>query len=190
MDKPPVKGPLPTYDRWSLEEIINEDFPANDWILDGLIHSGDQVVLAGPPKVGKSILGMQLALTVAKGTGHFLDERFKPQPKTRNVLVFSLEMNAPMLGERLRKDFYKGKRPNDKGAIPLKDDNGEVLLGNDPSKIPLHFVFSVAGLGSLDVVDFDRDSLFSVSSGMKSLSLWSSTPSSGSTLWTRTTMLQ
>ncbi len=129
------------YEKATVAELLRREFPENDWIIDDFIHSGDQVVLAGPPKIGKSILGTQLALTVAQGTGHFLSEAYKPKPKPRKVLVFSLEMNAPMVAERLGKVFPK------KGA-----DGADTIVSDD---IPLLFVFSAEGRSSLDVVDFD-----------------------------------
>ena len=110
------------YESMSLEELLGIDAQENDWIIEGLIHAGDQVVLAGPPKIGKSILSYQLALTVAEGKGKFLREDFIPQPKPRKVLVLSFEMNAPMVGKRLQENF---KRRAD----------------CTPSEIPLTFVF-------------------------------------------------
>ncbi|AOS46088.1 hypothetical protein Verru16b_03184 [Lacunisphaera limnophila] len=38
-----------------------------EWIIENLIRPGDQVLLAGAPKSGKSLLGLQLALFVALG---------------------------------------------------------------------------------------------------------------------------
>ncbi len=125
----------------TLTELLEREMKPNDWLVDGLIHAGDQVVLAGPPKVGKSILGIQLALAIAEGSKPFLSPRFKTKSRPRSVLVFSLEMNEPMIGERLRKLFSEDKQRAVERA----------------KKIPLEFIFRLDGECSLDVVDFDRN---------------------------------
>lgn len=127
------------YERASLSELLTKTYPPNEWVLENLIHSGDQVVLAGPPKIGKSIMATQLAITVARGEGHFICPAFKTTGKPRPVLVFSLEMNAPMVAERLRTVFPRTAA-------------GKELA---PPDIPLTYVFSVNERVSLDVVDFD-----------------------------------
>ena len=70
------------------------------WWIENLISEGDQVVLAGPPKSGKSFLALQLAMAVVRGHGHdgqpwFLLPDFKLPPisSQRKVLFFSLEMD-------------------------------------------------------------------------------------------------
>jgi KaiC/GvpD/RAD55 family RecA-like ATPase len=142
-----IKNMLPKreheYDKWTLDELLGAKFPPNDWIVDKLIHAGDQVVLAGPPKIGKSILGTQLALAVAQGKDFFLHEDYKPLTKPRKVLVFSLEMNAPMVAERLNQIFSKN----------IQAETHHV----SPADIPLHFVFSAHGQSSFDIIDYFPD---------------------------------
>lgn len=126
--------------RVTLLQLLKRKKTKPDWIIEGLIHAGDQVVLAGPPKIGKSILGFQLALAVAEGGKRcFLSERFKTKSEPRKVLVFSLEMKEPMVSERLAK-LYPDKQARERAR-----------------NMKLQFIFRVAGDSSLDVVDFDRD---------------------------------
>lgn len=129
------------YEKSTLAELLNAKFPPSDWIVKGLIHAGDQVVLAGPPKVGKSILGTQLALAVAQGNAtSFLSKAYVSERAQRRVLVFSLEMNAPMVAERLRVLFPKqSKAPPKRSA---------------PEQIPVTFVFEAERSVSLDIVNF------------------------------------
>jgi predicted ATP-dependent serine protease len=42
------------------------------WIVEPLIAEGHQVILAGEPKAGKSLLASQLCLEIAKGPGQLL----------------------------------------------------------------------------------------------------------------------
>ena len=67
------------------------------WLLDGLIEEGDQVVLVGAPKAGKSLMASQIALAVANG-GDFLDWKCTTP---RRVLYVNLELRMKRFGQRL-----------------------------------------------------------------------------------------
>lgn len=69
----------------------------DEWILDGLIEKGDQVVLAGAPKAGKSLMASQIALAVASG-GQFLGWR---APVPRKVLYINLEIRRKRFSRRI-----------------------------------------------------------------------------------------
>jgi len=134
---------LPFYEALSLHELVRGNYPEPDWIVEGLIHDGDQVVLAGPPKIGKSILVTQLAVAVAKGAGStFLDERFKI-PKKRRVLVLSFEMYEEVVARRLKNSFL----PRD-GEPPIE--------GIETKGLDLKFIFGVNSQSSFDILDFER----------------------------------
>jgi hypothetical protein len=51
---------------WSAPELMGLSFPAPRWAVPGIVAEG-LTVLAGPPKVGKSWLGLCLAVAVASG---------------------------------------------------------------------------------------------------------------------------
>jgi hypothetical protein len=55
---------------WALGELLAADFPPPVWVVDGLLPAGLSL-LAGRPKLGKSFMGLQLALAVGAG-GRFL----------------------------------------------------------------------------------------------------------------------
>lgn len=55
---------------WSLDELLDADFPEPSWTVPDLIPIG-LVSLAGRPKIGKSWMALQLAVAVASG-GYFL----------------------------------------------------------------------------------------------------------------------
>lgn len=127
----------------SLHRLVTHKYPDPSWIVEGLIHAGDQVVLAGPPKIGKSILVTQLALAAAKGEGAiFLKEQFKI-PQKRRVLVLSFEMYEEVVAQRLRQHF------NVKPGEPQQE-------GFETKGLDLNFVFGFNKQTSFDILDFER----------------------------------
>jgi RecA-family ATPase len=56
---------------WTVNELYDTDFPDPDWLVKELIPTG-LVSLAGHPKIGKSWMALQLAVSVASGS-KFLD---------------------------------------------------------------------------------------------------------------------
>lgn len=71
-------------DLW--EFIATEDEPY-DWIVKGLLERGDRLMLTGFEGAGKSVLGRQLAVTIAAGLHPFTFEEIEP----RRVLVIDCE---------------------------------------------------------------------------------------------------
>lgn len=61
--------PWPGDPAWDLERLWYYGSKPRQWIVQPLIAVGDQVVLAGEPKSGKSLLASQLCLEIAKGPG-------------------------------------------------------------------------------------------------------------------------
>lgn len=60
----PEAGDLAT----SLAELLDEDIPPPEPLIDKIINRGDGVIIGGPPNVGKSWLVMDMMLSVASGT--------------------------------------------------------------------------------------------------------------------------
>jgi hypothetical protein len=50
---------------WSLERLWAEGSKPRRWIVEPLIAQGDQIILAGEPKCGKSLLASQLCIEIA-----------------------------------------------------------------------------------------------------------------------------
>ncbi len=71
------------------------------WIFDGLIERGDQVLLAGAPKTGKSLLASQLSLAAAAGSG-FMSWRAVAQKK---VLYVNLEVREKWFARRVERQI-------------------------------------------------------------------------------------
>ncbi len=83
---------------WGVSEgrIASEQKPI--WLLDELIEQGDQWIINGAPKSGKSLLATQLALAIASG-GQFLN--WKNQNPAR-VLYMDFELRKVRISHMAR----------------------------------------------------------------------------------------
>jgi len=59
-----VKGTVPDY--YTAPELLSMDLPAPTYVVDGVLPEGTSL-LAGAPKVGKSLLALNIALAVSAG---------------------------------------------------------------------------------------------------------------------------
>lgn len=140
--KRPAPESSPTVDIRSVKDLFESSAEPLSWIIKDLIREGDQVILAGPPKSGKSFLAFQLAMAVATGCNHrgqntFLSSRFEitKADNPRNVLYFSLEMGPGVMKARLTPWGTLGG-----GTPPSKIDN-------------LKYVFGINGRSTLQLDD-------------------------------------
>lgn len=78
-------------------DLIHAAQQPDEWIVTGLIEAGDQVIISGNPKAGKSLIASQLSIAVATG-GKFLSWNI---PKPRRVLYVNLELRRKRFGKRL-----------------------------------------------------------------------------------------
>lgn len=79
----------------------------DDWIFVGLIERGDQVVLGGPPKAGKSLMVSQIALAAASG-GSFMKWK---AAKPCKVAYVNLEIRSKRFAGRLA--YQSGTTPDE-----------------------------------------------------------------------------
>ena len=86
---------------------MRKEFKKKDFIVDNLMKSNGLYCLVARPKVGKSLLALQLANSIATGTT-FLGLRTNPSP----VLYISTEMNFSQILDRI-----------DKMKLEFNDDN-------------------------------------------------------------------
>jgi AAA domain len=83
---------------WTAAELVAEEFPEPRWAVPGIVPEGC-ILLAGPPKVGKSWLTLGLGLSVASG-GKALGKVDVPAGP---VLYLALEDTPRRLKDRLVK---------------------------------------------------------------------------------------
>lgn len=93
----PTRPPL---DLLTADKILSTDWPEPVWAVPGILPVG-LTILAGRPKIGKSWLALQIALSVASG-GMALGERVEQGP----VLYLALEDTERRLKERMTKQGW------------------------------------------------------------------------------------
>ena len=80
-----------------LDVVDQQNFPDDDWLVDGLIPNGVSI-LVGDPKMGKSFLAQQLAIAIATDD-LFLGSR---QSKSGKVVYLAWEDSAKRIQKRTR----------------------------------------------------------------------------------------
>ena len=83
------------FEMFSLGNLLKTDFPEPNWIVPGIMSEGLNI-LAGAPKQGKSLMALNLALTVAGGGLALGDIKVEPA----DVLYLSLEDKQRRVKER------------------------------------------------------------------------------------------
>ncbi len=106
----------------TINEILN-NCTKKDFIVDSLMKSNGLYCLVARPKVGKSLLALQLAHAIATGT-IFLGFKVNPSP----VLYISTEMDSSQIADRIKKmilefnnNFYLIEQESDKKKLNLDD---------------------------------------------------------------------
>lgn len=102
---------------------MRKEVTKKDFIVDNLMKSKGLYCLVARPKVGKSLLALQLANSIATGTT-FLGFRTSPSP----VLYISTEMNSTQIIDRI-----------DKMNLNFNDDNF-VMIEQNPSERKLNLM--------------------------------------------------
>jgi len=83
-------------------QILATQYPEPDWIIPDLMPEG-YTVLAGLPKLGKSVIGLQIAEAVASG-GVLFNERVK----SGRVLYIAVEDTERRLQRRMKENQHVG----------------------------------------------------------------------------------
>lgn len=91
---------------WTADELMAIQFPDPTWAVPGLIAEGVNL-LAGPPKVGKSWLSLNLGVAIAGGHPALDSIEVQPGP----VLYLALEDTPRRLQSRMRKVLAGRRAP-------------------------------------------------------------------------------
>lgn len=95
-----------------LDELFDLEVEGLNWLIPGLLPAKETVILAASPKVGKTLLSIDVAFAIATGECNFLGERVK---QGRILLVSTDES----LSSTRNKLITRGFRHSDKGLIKI-----------------------------------------------------------------------
>ncbi|MGJ8632326.1 MAG: AAA family ATPase [Luteolibacter sp.] len=114
-----------------MTDDVNKPVP---WIIEDLISEGEQMLVFGAPKVGKSQFVLQMAISVALGND-FHKWRASIQGEGRKVLYVNLEIGERSFMRRIADhviaEAQLGARPDSKKEIPIEMVEGinELIAG-------------------------------------------------------------
>ncbi|MBD2544277.1 ATP-binding protein [Planktothricoides raciborskii] len=103
-----------------LDTLLSQGSEAINWIVPGLLPAGETVLLVAMPKVGKSLLGVDLAFCLSTAESSFLGERINP---TKVLLISADESKNSTRAKLLKRGFRHG------------DNNLKCLFGWDISQM-------------------------------------------------------
>ncbi len=97
---PELESLLPGLKTIDAATILHTEYPPIDWVVPEYLAPG-LTFLVGKPKVGKSWLALQLALSVLTG-----GKMFEKDVKPGRVLILALEDNERRLNDRMKKQNW------------------------------------------------------------------------------------
>jgi hypothetical protein len=113
---------------WTADELMAMSFPEPTWAVPGLIAEGVNL-LAGPPKVGKSWLSLNLGVSIAAGDPALESIDVESGP----VLYLALEDTPRRLQSRMRKVLAGRRAPTaltlDTYCPPLPTGGADYIAG-------------------------------------------------------------
>lgn len=98
---PELESLLPGLKTIDAATILKTEYPPIDWVVPDYLAPG-LTFLVGKPKVGKSWLALQLALSVLTG-----GRMFEKDLKRGRVLILALEDNERRLNDRMKKQGWQ-----------------------------------------------------------------------------------
>lgn len=112
----------------TLQGLMAREYPPIKWVVPGILSAGLNI-LAGKPKLGKSMLALNLAITVSNG-GKALGNI---QTAPGDVLYLALEDRGSRLQSRARKMLRNhpvNRRLKMATQFPMQDDGGLDLIAH------------------------------------------------------------
>lgn len=98
-----------TLQRQSFDELLDMEIQELSWLIPELLPQGEMVILAAPPKAGKTLMAIDAAFAIATGEDEFLGL----QTQQGKVLLISNDENARSTKSKLlKRGFRKGDGKN------------------------------------------------------------------------------
>ena len=109
-------------------DLTHKDETAGDWLVEGLIERGQRGLVVAPPKVGKSLMFLDMAIALAS-SGKFLGARTNPLPV--KTAIISRE-DGPELVKRRLNQLATGR------GLTLRDVNPFILVNTVKQSSSFH----------------------------------------------------
>lgn len=90
---------------WRLDDFMKQDTLATDWLIPGFLPRRQSVILTSQPKVGKTLMAIDLAYSLATGDSDFLGEM---ADRVQKVLLVSVDEEEDSTRHKL---WNRGFRP-------------------------------------------------------------------------------
>lgn len=97
---------------YDIEELLNLETQGLTWLIPEMLPVGETIILAAPPKAGKTLLAIDAAFTVATGEGTFLGET------TRKGKVLIVEADESLQSTKT-KLLNRGFSSHDRGNVRI-----------------------------------------------------------------------
>lgn len=106
-----------TFKMYTIGGLMRKEFPEPTWVINGILSEGLNI-LAGKPKQGKSMMALNLAITIAAGGMALGDIQTTPG----DVLYLSLEDKARRVKQRAFKMMKKLGNPDAANRLTIATD--------------------------------------------------------------------
>ena len=88
---------------YTIDDLFDLESEGLTWVIPEMLPRGETVILAGSPKAGKSLLGIDAAFAIATGESHFLGEN----TVTGKVLLVSCDESLSSTKSKLLKRGFR-----------------------------------------------------------------------------------
>ncbi|BCX67269.1 AAA family ATPase [Pseudomonas izuensis] len=118
--------------RWGARAILEDYETSPVWVFEGLIEKGDQWIVSGAPKSGKSRLALQIAIAASEGTEFF---GYKCTSRQK-VLYIDFELSKRLSAERVVTMYAnsKNKLVNNSYFFRCSDYKSIDILNEDDTR--------------------------------------------------------
>ena len=125
---------------YTAAELMKLELPPPQWLIEGLLPEG-LTVLSGAPKIGKSWLSLQIALSITTASPLF----GRAPDSEKSVLLLALEDNERRVQDRISKC---GLTPSENFCLTTKWEDGvsglkQFLLDNPTIKLCIIYTLAV-----------------------------------------------
>jgi AAA domain len=134
----------------TLEEWLNRKLPEPDLLLP-LLSTTSRVLINAPTGIGKTMLGIAIAMALAAGSGFLHWRGIRPA----RTLFIDGEMSSRLLQQRLKDEVIRlGNTPKDMHVFSHEDIEGFAPLNTPEGQACIEAL--IRRIGDLDLIIFDN----------------------------------